>query len=97
MTWLFDQAPNAACIASSTVMAGAPVLVVTHYEEDHSWAFLDGQSFDPSEATVVAMSTVIDLHPELSELASLPPGWTASRAVADGVWSKRQDLWAPNL
>jgi diadenosine tetraphosphate (Ap4A) HIT family hydrolase len=97
MTWVFDQAPNAACVASSTVVTGGPVLVVTHYEDDHSWAFLDGQSFDPSQAMVVAMSTVLELHPDLTDIASLPPGWTANRTAAGQPWSMQRDFWAPDL
>jgi hypothetical protein len=36
MDWKFDQAPNVVCITCQSVIAGNPVLVVTHYEEDHS-------------------------------------------------------------
>ena len=46
MEWKFDQAPNVACITSQAVLDGSPVLVVTHYGDDHSWAFLDGAGAD---------------------------------------------------
>jgi hypothetical protein len=49
-------------------MGGKPVLTVAHYEDDHSWAFLDGGPFDAADALVVAMSEVLGLHPELSRL-----------------------------
>ncbi len=75
-------------------MNGQPVLVVTHYEEDHSWAFLDGRPFDPSAALVVSMSEVVDRHPELVEIASLPPGWSAQRSAVGLPWAKEQDKWA---
>ena len=91
MTWMFDQAPNVACITSRSVVAGAPVLVATHYEDDHSWAFFDGQAFDPEQAIVVAMSEVLDAHPELQEIAGLPPGWTANRTAVGEPWSQQQD------
>ena len=74
-------------------MAGEPVLVVTHYDEDDSWAFLDGRTFDPADALVVSMSEVLDIHPELDEIADLPPGWSANRAAAGQPWSKGQDHW----
>jgi hypothetical protein len=91
MTWLFDQAPNVACIAHRSVMIGKPVLVVTHYEDDHSWAFLDGGQFDPADAMVVAMSEVVDRHPDLVEIANLPPGWSASRASVSQPWETQED------
>ena len=96
MTWMFDQAPGVACITCRSVIAGSPVLVVTHYEDDHSWAFLDGQVSDLGEALVVAMSTVLDRHPGLEEIAGLPPGWTAIRAAADQPWTRQRDAWTPD-
>jgi len=93
MPWMFDQAPNVACIASAAVLAGDPVLVVTHYEDDHSWAFLDGRPADAAQAKIVAMSRVLDIHPDLDAIACLPPGWTARRAGPGQPWSKEQDHW----
>lgn len=95
MRWKFDQAPNVACITCPSVVAGEPVLVVTHYEEDYSWAFLDGQPHDMAAALVVAMSTVLDVHPDLMEVANLPPGWSATRTAIDEPWSKSKDDFAP--
>ncbi|MDP1736869.1 MAG: hypothetical protein Q8L23_05455 [Caulobacter sp.] len=95
MTWKFDQAPNVVCITCRSVIDGSPVLVVTHYEDDHSWCFLDGQAHDLSEGLVVAMSTVIEAHPDLDDIAHLPAGWTATRAAADQPWTKQQDFWEP--
>jgi hypothetical protein len=88
---MFDQDRDVACITCSSVIAGGPVLVVTHYEDDHSWAFLDGQIFDPNDALVVAMSTVLNMHPELHSIADLTPGWSANRTVVGAPWSKHED------
>jgi hypothetical protein len=74
-------------------MDGEPVLVVTHYEDDHSWAFLDGKPFDPAAALLVAMSEVAEQHPELAEMASLPPGWSAHRSAVGKPWSRKRDEW----
>ena len=93
MTWIFDQAPNVACITVKSVVAGEPVLVVTHYQEDDSWAFLDGQTYDPENALVVAMSTILDIHPGLNEVASLPTGWSARRTAVGKPWAKQRDNW----
>ena len=95
MTWPFDQAPNVACIATRAVMDGAPVLVVTHYDDDHSWAFTDGSANDLAQAMVVAMSHVLDRHPELEDIASLPPGWSARRTTVGQPWSIERSDWAP--
>jgi hypothetical protein len=91
MSWVFDQAPNVACIVSRAVMSGGPVLVVTHYEDDHSWAFLDGRPFSAAQAMIVAMSEVLEAHPNLVEIAGLPPGWTATRVAAGEPWTRQED------
>ncbi len=39
--WPFDQAPNVAAITTVNVLeCRAPILVVLHYRDDDSWAFL---------------------------------------------------------
>ena len=91
MSWKFDQAPNVAFITCQSVIEGHPVLVATHYEDDHSWAFMDGAPADMSAALVVAMSSVIIRHRDLDEIAELPPGWSATRVAVGQPWSKKQD------
>ncbi|NRP18135.1 hypothetical protein LPJGGPFB_01365 [Ensifer adhaerens] len=93
MSWKFDQAPNAACVTCRSVMEGRPVLVATHYKDDHSWGFTDGAPGNMAKALVVAMSEVVDGHPDLDEIASLPPGWSATRASVGEPWLKQQDDW----
>ena len=91
MNWPFDQNPNVACVAGQSVLEGGPVLAVVHYKDDHSWAFLDGGDFDPAAAKLVSMSTVVERHPDLAEIADLPPGWSAQRSDASEPWIKAQD------
>lgn len=86
MDWKFDQAPNVACITCRSVIEGHPVLVVTHYGDDHSWAFLDGAPADMATALVVAMSDILERHPDVAEIAQLPPGWSATRVAAGESW-----------
>lgn len=74
-----------------SVVDGGPVLLVTHYGDDHSWSFFDGKAYDESAALIVAMQTVLDLHPTLTEIADLPPGWTATRAADDKPWTRQVD------
>lgn len=93
MTWKFDQARNVACITCRSVIEGHPVLVAIHYEDDHSWGFLDGQPVDMAAALVVAMSSVVDRYPDLNEIAHLPPSWEATRVAVGKPWSKRQSDW----
>jgi hypothetical protein len=91
MGWEFDQSPDTACFTCKSILAGAEVLLVSHYEDDHSWAFLDGKPLDMDQALLVSMSSVLSAHPELHELSDLPPGWTAERKGRGLPWTKTQD------
>lgn len=93
MSWKFDQVPNVACITCQSVIDGHPVLVATHYEDDRSWGFMDGAPADMARALLVAMSEVVERHPDLIEIASLPPGWSATRAAVGEPWTKQQNDW----
>ena len=89
--WPFDQARNVAAISDASVVNGGPILMVVHYSEDDSWAFLSGAAFDVAQGKVIGMGTALRLDPTLRSIADLPPGWTASRARVGDAWVRRAD------
>ena len=86
--WPWDQAPNAAALTVATVLAGAPVLFVTHDEDDDGWQFLDGEPVAVASGRVIGMREVLRLDPTLREVADLPPGWSAWRDRIGGSWTR---------
>ena len=91
MSWPFDQGPNVACLTSGAVIDGQPVLFVKHFDDDDSWVFWHGTAFAYDEAMVVGMKTVLDRHPDVVEVADVPPGWSAARTAVDQPWTKQRD------
>jgi hypothetical protein len=92
--WLFDQAPNVAAVTSTHITKnGCPILLVTHYEDDHSWGFQSGKPVSMADAQVVGMSEIIRLDATLFEIADLPPGWSAERDTVGGEWRRYKDDW----
>jgi hypothetical protein len=90
--WPFDQAANVMAVSDAAVFdEGAPVLMVSHYSEDHSWAFLSGRPFAVERGKLVRMSTVLRHDPSLRSVADLQPGWTATRAHVGEPWVYRAD------
>jgi hypothetical protein len=89
--WPFDQAPNVATVTTRAVLDGAPVLLVVHYSDDHSWAFLDGAELNEQDGRVVGMGTMLKLDPTLAGIAELPPGWVARRGAPGEPWAAAQD------
>jgi hypothetical protein len=89
--WPFDQAENVAAITSARVLAGAPILLVVHYSDDHSWAFLDGDAFDVSDGRVIGMGTAMREDPTIVEVADLAPGCVARRAAVGQPWVREAD------
>lgn len=87
MTWPFDQGPRVAALTTAPVLEqGLPVLVVHHYADDHSWAFLCGTTDTTEDGRVIAMATALRLDQTLAGIADLPPGWVAKRAQVGGEW-----------
>jgi hypothetical protein len=87
MDWPFDQAENVAALTTVGVIeSGLPILVVQHYEDDHSWAFLCGTTNNTKDARVIGMGEAMRKDPTLESIAHLPPGCIAHRDMIGGVW-----------
>lgn len=91
-SWEFDQARNVAAITSVDVIRSeAPVLLVIHYSDDHSWAFLSGLLSSTEDLQVVLMKNAVARDPTLREVADLPPGWVATRTRVGEAWERYRD------
>ena len=91
--WPFDQQPNVAALSTRQVIEeNAEILVVVHYEDDHSWAFLCGTTDKDDDGRVIGMGTALKLDSTLAQVADLPPGYTASRTLLGGAWSRKRSL-----
>ena len=92
--WPFDQAPNVAAVTSTHITKdGADILLVTHYDDDHSWGFQSGLDVTMADAQVVSMKTIFTIDPTIAEIADLEPGWSAEREHVGGPWKKYKDEW----
>lgn len=91
--WIWDQTRDTGTLTTRQVMEqGAPILVVTHFPDDHSWAFTCGLAEDEKDVLIVAMEDVIALDPTLSEISDLEPGWSAYRDSLDAPWEFEEDI-----
>ena len=86
--WPFDQAPNVAALTVSSIVAGQPILYVSHDADDDGWQFLDGRPPDVNEARVISMAEALRLDGTLRQIADLPPGWIAWRDGPSEPWSR---------
>lgn len=82
----FREAPETAVITCCHVMAGAPILRVTHDEEDGMWQFLCGGEHDAGEARVIALQEAHALDASLGKLVKMPCGCVAQRRSKTGKW-----------
>jgi hypothetical protein len=81
--------PDCAVISlRSIVVDGAPILYVTHDEDDHGWQFLDGNDIDFANAAVVMLRNIVKRDPTVLELADMPPGWEARRKSVGSPWRR---------
>ena len=95
-SWLFDQPRNCAAVCLRSIAEGrAPVLLVAHNDDDHSWQFLDGEPVRMDSVVLVSMASVIDADPTLHQLADLPAGWEASRTSVGAPWQRSRSPVGP--
>lgn len=89
--WPFDQAKNVAAITTVNVIEkDFPIVMVIHYADDHSWAFLCGTTDNPDDGRVIGMGEVVEIDPTLVEIADLPPGWSAWREQVGEPWHRKK-------
>jgi len=88
--WPFDQAQNVATVVSKQVLnRSLPILHVTHYEDDHSWSFLNGTEDYDVVLRLVCMAEILGLYESIRVIADLPPGWSASREAIASNWIRK--------
>ena len=68
-----------------------PILLVSHYLEDHSWAFLSGQPITTEEMQLVTVEQIIKIDPAVLKAATLQPGWSAKRNSISDTWVEYRD------
>jgi hypothetical protein len=84
----FDEDPDLGVITASVVLGGAPILMVSHDEDDGGWQFLCGTTSDPDDGRVVHLDHIVAMDPTVTELVDLPLGWVAHRASRDEGWTR---------
>ncbi len=86
----FDDAPDTAVITTVYVVRQAsPITFVAHYEDSY-WQFSGGEGEEaglPDEAfLVLRLDEIVALDASVREVADLPKGAAATRAVRGGEW-----------
>ena len=90
--WKFDQDPKVGTVTTKQVLEDAqPVLLVIHYGDDCSWAFLCDTTEEEDDSRMVTMEEMIKLDPSLEAIADLPPGWIAYRDFIGDEWDKFEE------
>jgi hypothetical protein len=84
----FEDAPTTACITTVKVLAGAPILLVTHDEDGGDWQFLCGTTNAPADGRIVCLADMVARDPTLLDVADLPLGWRADRERVGGEWTR---------
>ena len=87
--WPFEDSPETACFTTrSVLLREKPIQIVLHDDEDDCWHFLCSEHSDALDARVISLREMLQLAPEVSEIADLLPGWTAVRTESTGDWTR---------
>ncbi len=90
--WPFNDPPNVATITVRQIVeSGHPILLVTRDLEDDGWQFLTGGELNVDDAMVVGLGEMFELDSTIADLASLEPGWQATREEVGAPWTRSQN------
>ncbi len=91
--WPFSDPRRVAVITLRQITEdGAPILLVTHDQNDGGWQFLGSGNPSPEEARVVALEEIHSLDPSIGALADLQLGWKAWRQSPEEAWLRYEVL-----
>jgi len=93
----FSESTNTACFVCSHVLEeNAPILYVTHDEDDGVWQFLcGGENHETQHARIVALGEIAKIDLSINELYDMPLGVGASRESINGQWKPFKKLALP--
>lgn len=87
MDFPFCDAPNTATIICCHIMENkAPILYVSHDEDDGMWQFLCGREHTMNEARIVSLKWIFDFDNSIGVLADMPCGHYAERKNQNDNW-----------
>lgn len=82
----FNEDQALGVITTAAVLGGAPILMVSHDEDDGGWQFLCGTTNDPNDGRIVHLYEIVEMDPTVAEVADMPVGWVAFRDSPNGRW-----------
>lgn len=91
MEFPFYDAPDTATIICCHIMENeAPILYVSHDEDDGMWQFLCGKPHDTDEARIVSLKWVFESDHSIGMLRDMPCGCCAERETQNDSWVIRK-------
>ena len=91
--WPFADPKNVAVFTTTRITKqNAPILLVTHDDDDGAWQFLDGGEPSDEVASIVSLFFIFRKDPTIGQLADLPYGWKAWRETKESPWQIFQDF-----
>ncbi len=86
MRFPFADRPDTAAIVCRHVLAGKPVLYVSHDAEDGMWQFLCGKAHAADDGRVISLQEAHALDRAIGRIANLPCGCYAQRRSRFARW-----------
>ena len=87
MKFSFKEEPNVQVMTCVHVLDhDAPILYVTHDEEDGMWQFLCGTTHKTEEGRIVSLKNMFDKDQSVGLLRDLPCGYSATRESIHDDW-----------
>lgn len=86
--WNFVEPYTLGVFTTAKVLAGEPILMVTHDRDDGGWQFLTGSTEAPDQGRRVPLLELVRRDPSLNEIGDLALGGMAVRDARRDPWQR---------
>jgi hypothetical protein len=87
-SWTFAESPACAVVTLDDVLDETSALCEVVHDISGNWQFLDGKPISSRDTKLVRLQRVVELHPEVTQLADLPRAWRAWREPGARSWNR---------
>ncbi|MGE5405405.1 MAG: hypothetical protein ACM3PP_10770 [Candidatus Saccharibacteria bacterium] len=90
--WPFQDSKDVMVITTKqVVLAGKPILYVSHDLDDGMWQFHDGSDVSEDDAMILSLEEIVSIDESILILADLPLGWCAWRETGSNPWRRQKN------
>ncbi len=88
--WSFEDPPDTLVFTTTRILSQERKVTLVFHDHNGDWQFLDGDTVEVDDVARVHFRHIVDLFPNVAQLADLPSGWEAEQQGAGDQWVPKE-------